>query len=42
MGLRWFRDRTDRAALGRDHGTSRATAYRCIDVLADNQHTCEW
>jgi hypothetical protein len=25
--LRWFRDRTDPAALGRDHGISRATAY---------------
>ncbi|WP_406311874.1 transposase [Streptosporangium sp. NBC_01639] len=39
MGLRWFRDRTDRGALGRDHGVSRATAYRYIDevieVLAD-------
>ncbi|MEV4098311.1 transposase family protein [Streptosporangium saharense] len=38
-GLRWFRDRTDRAALGRDHGVSRATAYRYIDefinVVAD-------
>jgi hypothetical protein len=29
--LRWFRDNTDPAALGRDHGISRATAYRYID-----------
>lgn len=35
MGLRWFRDRTDRAALGRDHGVSRATAYRYIDEVID-------
>lgn len=39
MALRWFRDRTDRTALGRDHRVSRATAYRyideAIDVLAD-------
>jgi hypothetical protein len=28
--LRWFRDRADPAALGRDHGISRATAYRYI------------
>ncbi|MER6178837.1 hypothetical protein [Streptosporangium sp. NPDC001681] len=35
MGLRWFRDRTDRAALGRDHGISRATAYRYIDEVID-------
>lgn len=36
--LRWFRDRTDPAALGRDHRVSRATAYRyigeAIEVLA--------
>jgi hypothetical protein len=36
--LRWFRDHTDPAALGRDHGVSRATAYRyvgeAIEVLA--------
>lgn len=31
--LRWFRDRTDPAALGRDHGISRATAYRYIDEV---------
>jgi len=38
VGLRWFRDRTRIEALGRDHGISRATAYRyiaeVIDVLA--------
>jgi hypothetical protein len=33
MGLRWFREGTDRAALGRDHGVSRATAYRYIDEV---------
>ena len=39
LGLRWFRDRTDPAKLGRDHGIARATAYRYLDevivVLAD-------
>ncbi|MGF6889342.1 hypothetical protein ABIA39_008809 [Nocardia sp. GAS34] len=30
LGLRWFRDRADPTALGRDHGISRATAYRYI------------
>jgi hypothetical protein len=38
LGLRWFRDRTTPDALARDHGISRATAYRyrdgVIDVLA--------
>jgi hypothetical protein len=38
LGLRWFRDRTAPDALARDHGISRATAYRyrdeVIDVLA--------
>jgi hypothetical protein len=38
LGLRWFRDRTTPEALARDHGISRATAYRyrdeVIDVLA--------
>jgi len=38
-GLRWFRDRTTCDALARDHGISRATAYRYVDevitVLAD-------
>jgi len=39
LGLRWFRDRTAIDALARDHGISRATAYRYVDeviaVLAD-------
>src|SRR5262249_58501422 len=39
LGLRWFRDRTAPEALARDHGISRATAYRyrdeAIEVLAD-------
>jgi hypothetical protein len=39
LALRWFRDRTDPAALARDHRISRATAYRYLDevitVLAD-------
>jgi hypothetical protein len=39
LGLRWFRDRTVPGALARDHGISRATAYRYLDeviaVLAD-------
>jgi DDE superfamily endonuclease len=39
LALRWFRDRTRIEALGRDHGISRATAYRyvaeAVDVLSD-------
>jgi hypothetical protein len=35
LGLRWFRDRTAIEALGRDHGLSRATAYRYVDEVAD-------
>jgi DDE superfamily endonuclease len=39
LRLRWFRDRTAPDALARDHGISRATAYRYLDevimVLAD-------
>src|SRR5512140_475092 len=39
LGVRWFRDRTAPDALARDHGISRATAYRYLDevieVLAD-------
>jgi hypothetical protein len=39
MALRWFRDRTRIEALGRDHGVSRATAYRyvaeAVDVLSE-------
>jgi hypothetical protein len=30
LGLRWFRDRTAADALARDHGISRATAYRYL------------
>jgi DDE superfamily endonuclease len=33
LGLRWFRDRTDPTALGRDHRISRATAYRYLDEV---------
>lgn len=33
LGLRWFRDRTDPTALGRDHRVSRATAYRYLDEV---------
>jgi hypothetical protein len=33
MGLRWFRDRTTADALARDHGISRATAYRYLDEV---------
>ena len=33
LGLRWFRDRTSPDALARDHGISRATAYRYIDEV---------
>ena len=33
MGLRWFRDRTTADALARDHGVSRATAYRYLDEV---------
>jgi hypothetical protein len=33
VGLRWFRDRTTPEALARDHGVSRATAYRYIDEV---------
>ena len=32
-GLRWFRDRTTPDALARDHGISRATAYRYLDEV---------
>jgi DDE superfamily endonuclease len=39
LALRWFRDRTSPGALARDHGISRATAYRYVDeaiaVLAE-------
>jgi len=33
LGLRWFRDRTAPDALARDHGISRATAYRYVDEV---------
>jgi len=35
LALRWFRDHTDPAALGRDHSVSRATAYRYIDEVVE-------
>jgi hypothetical protein len=35
LGLRWFRDRTACDALARDHGVSRATAYRYRDEVID-------
>jgi len=31
LGLRWFRERTTCDALARDHGISRATAYRYVE-----------
>jgi hypothetical protein len=33
LGLRWFRDRTGAEALARDHGISRATAYRYLEEV---------
>ena len=33
LALRWFRQDADITALGRDHGTSRATAYRYVDEV---------
>jgi len=33
LGLRWFRDHTSPDALARDHGISRATAYRYLDEV---------
>jgi DDE superfamily endonuclease len=35
LALRWFRDRTRIQALARDHGVSRATAYRYVDEAVD-------
>jgi hypothetical protein len=35
LGLRWFRDRTTCEALARDHGISRATAYRYVDEVIE-------
>jgi hypothetical protein len=33
LGLRWFRQGADVAALARDHGVSRATGYRYLDEV---------
>lgn len=33
LGLRWFRHNTDATTLARDHGISRATAYRYLDEV---------
>ena len=33
LALRWFRDRASPGALARDHGISRATAYRYLDEV---------
>ena len=33
LGVRWYRDRTTADALARDHGISRATAYRYLDEV---------
>ena len=33
LGLRWFRQHADITALGRDHGISRATAYRYLSEV---------
>jgi hypothetical protein len=45
-GLRWFRDRACPDALARDHGISRATAYRYLDeviaVLAEQAPDLRW
>ncbi len=35
LALRWFRDRTSPGALARDHGISRATAYRYVDEVTE-------
>jgi hypothetical protein len=35
LALRWFRDRTSPTALARDHGISRATAYRYLDEITE-------
>jgi hypothetical protein len=35
LGLRWFRDRTTPDALARDHGISRATAYRYLEEVIE-------
>ncbi|GAA0648396.1 IS5-like element IS470 family transposase [Kutzneria viridogrisea] len=33
LGLRWFRQNSDPTVLARDHGVSRATAYRYLDEV---------
>jgi hypothetical protein len=33
LGLRWFRENAEPSALARDHGISRATAYRYLDEV---------
>ena len=38
LGLRWFRDRATPEALARDHGISRATAYRYVDLTSQYSH----
>lgn len=35
LGLRWFRQNADPTALARDHGVSRATAYRYIGEVVE-------
>ncbi|WP_202873848.1 hypothetical protein [Kribbella speibonae] len=35
LGLRWFRQGADITTLGRDHGVSRATAYRYVDQVIE-------
>ena len=35
LGLRWFRQHVEVAALARDHGISRATGYRYLDEVIE-------
>jgi len=35
LGVRWFREPTTPEALARDHGVSRATAYRYVDEVVE-------
>src|SRR5215468_9643910 len=35
LALRWFRDRTSPGSLARDHGISRATAYRYLEEVIE-------
>jgi response regulator of citrate/malate metabolism len=39
LGLRWLRDRATCDALARDHGISRATAYRYVEEFITVQAT---